>query len=236
MLTVHTAAVLQALCKYASKPQPVLSPIMTPILTPLASSLPAPTSISATYAEAMTRTAPDLVVTATTRTASNPVVTVAADKPMLTLVTAVLAHLVKVHNTPDLVFCLNELSASTTKTPLVSIHWTPRGNFTLAFTHNEQFSMAEAWKRAPHIWTHLCSTLRLPGDCPPITAQKGMAWKKVVIHNVLVTHDSTPIAGPVTPWLQRCGVTSVIKAVFFMCNEEEFAPHSSAPLHVSLAS
>ncbi|KAF8184380.1 hypothetical protein K438DRAFT_1974584 [Mycena galopus ATCC 62051] len=258
MLTVRAATVLQALCKHASEPQPVLPHITTPIPTPLASSSPTPTSMSATYAETVTRSAPDPVVTATTRAASDPVVTVAADKPMLTPVTAAPTHPVKAHNTPDLVFHFNELRklhgvrVATLQSPallfssinnkdtigdlkLASIRWTPRGNLTLAFTHDEQFIMAEAWKRAPHIWNHLSGTLGLPGDCPPITAQKGTAWHKVVIHNVPVTHDGTPITSSVTPWLQRCGVPSVIKAVSFMCNEEELATRSSAPLHVSLA-
>ncbi|KAF8130069.1 hypothetical protein K438DRAFT_1999529 [Mycena galopus ATCC 62051] len=233
MLTVRAATVLQALCKHASEPQPVLPHIMTPIPTPLASSSPTPTSMSATYAETVTRSAPDPVVTATTRAASDPVVTVAADKPMLTPVTAAPTHPVKAHNTPDLVFRFDELRK------LHGVHVATLQSPALLFSSINNKDTIGDPEREPYPCLHsrraIHGTLGLPGDCPPITAQKGKAWHKVVIHNVPVTHDGTPITSSVTPWLQRCGVMSVIKAVSFMCNEEELATRSSAPLHVSLA-
>ncbi|KAF8188527.1 hypothetical protein K438DRAFT_1972234 [Mycena galopus ATCC 62051] len=191
MLTVRVATVLQDLCKHAFEPQPVLPHIMTPIPTPLASLSPTPTSMSATYAETVTRSAPDPVVTATTRAASDPVVTVAADKPMLTPVTAAPTHPVKAHNTPDLVFRFDELRklhgvrVATLQSPtllfssinnkdtigdlkLASIRWTPRGNLTLAFTHDEQFKNA-------HIipWTSII-TDRAQGHSEPLSDINGL--------------------------------------------------------------
>ncbi|KAJ7334318.1 hypothetical protein DFH08DRAFT_1020605 [Mycena albidolilacea] len=146
-LTGHTTEVLRALCRHAFVQAP--SPI-APTATPIPSPFPSPL-LPATYAQAVTGTATAPVLSADAHARKH------LPPPTQPLKAWAL----------DLVFRLDCLSLSPSTWPpparlfidikeksiagdlrLAGIRWTQKGNLTLAFHHNENFTAEKARSRA----------------------------------------------------------------------------------------
>ncbi|KAF8182812.1 hypothetical protein K438DRAFT_2020813 [Mycena galopus ATCC 62051] len=245
-------------------PVPSPSPSPTPSSTPAtyaeATTRTASDPVVSATADEPTPTHPVATVTADKPTPSHPVATVTADKPTPThpqpkapsptpdLIFR-FDHLHTEHNIlvanrlhPARLFYYMEAKTIIGDLKLASIRWTTRGNLTLAFAHNKQFTMAEVREQVPHLWTFLRSILRLPETCPPVTVDHGGPWHNVVIHSVPVPHDTLDdgtlviSTDKVNSWLRSCGVTGDIKATSFMCSDDDLATCDNAPLRVSLSS
>ncbi|KAJ7340009.1 hypothetical protein DFH08DRAFT_875920 [Mycena albidolilacea] len=244
--------VLRALCRHAPGWAPDSAPDTTPILPPSPSATTTPHE-AATYAQATSCTAPDPPVT--------PKIDERSHSPPSERFDAR-------NRAPDLVFRFDLSPAAFTPTvrpspaqlffditkksvignlQLAGIRWTPRGNLTFAFLHDEKFTAEEARKQAPAIWNLIRPLLkqRKPSHCPRVDG--GNSWHNVVIHGVPV-HVMPPNAsnGFATPqesatvdihdWLKKSGIDDCIQAMSFMCSDTDLAARETAPLRVSLLS
>ncbi|KAJ7826913.1 hypothetical protein B0H14DRAFT_2816502 [Mycena olivaceomarginata] len=166
VFTGHTTEVLQALCRHTHG-----SPCPTPDLldlTPTPMLSPAP--VIATYAEAVAATATDPVTTNDMYTPTHTPPPSERLKALTSTTNGTQGHTPppsgcsKAHvSNPDLVFHINCLPHAISARPppfiifsglrtksiigdlqLAGVCWTPRGNLTIAFLHNESFTMEEA--------------------------------------------------------------------------------------------
>ncbi|KAF8191570.1 hypothetical protein K438DRAFT_1830742 [Mycena galopus ATCC 62051] len=170
---------------------------------------------------------------------------------------------------PDLIFRLDELppavsAAATCPSPahlfiditaksksiltdlhLASIRWTAKGNLTLVFWHDEDFSAEKARKQVPFLWDFIRSSLKLPKHHMP-RVDAGNSWHNVVVHsapiksearhrNISCTHQESALSG-VSSWLQESSVVGNIQAMSFMCRDADLVSRDTAPLRISLES
>ncbi|KAJ7347918.1 hypothetical protein DFH08DRAFT_808697 [Mycena albidolilacea] len=238
--TSHMTEVLRALCRHA--PAAALCPV-TSTTTPMASPSPSPSPPppkTATYAEAVA--APDLVATPTAD----------ADECTSTNPLPPAKHANAHTPTPDLVFRLDGPShvlPATAIRPhparlflnirsalgdlrLAGICWTPKGNLTFAFHHDQNFTAEKAMSKVPAIWNLVQPLLELPKHWDP--------WHNVVIHGVpiLPSPSAGPVdnVGPTEMWLRESGVRGVVEEVSVLCNDADLATRETTPLRISLSS
>ncbi|KAJ7892917.1 hypothetical protein B0H14DRAFT_3427838 [Mycena olivaceomarginata] len=123
---------------------------------------------------------------------------------------------------------------------LAGICWTPKGNLTFAFHHNQTFTAEKAMSKVPAIWNLVRPLLKLPERCPCPWVDQGDPWHNVVIHGVPILPSSSagPVdnVGPAEMWLRESRVRSVIKEVSVLCNDADLAIQETTPLRISLSS
>ncbi|KAJ6478238.1 hypothetical protein C8R45DRAFT_1101628 [Mycena sanguinolenta] len=219
VLSSHVTEVLQALYRHAFIPAPKSG--LTPVIMTSSPAPPSPPTLpaAATYAVATAIPTCDGSVMASIADAEGDAaehMPVRTPSPTPTL-TPTQSDLLKVQNyVPDLIFHLDDsphtipLAACPhserlcigiresvlpgTGLRVVGVRWTQKGNLTVTFLHDAEFSMDAALKLAPAIWKLIRPLLKLPRQCTCPRIEQGGSWHTVVIHGVPVAYEKSKLS------------------------------------------
>ncbi|KAF7346083.1 hypothetical protein MSAN_01834400 [Mycena sanguinolenta] len=261
VLSSHAMEVLQALCRHTfiPAPDPGLAPAAT-TSPPLPPSPPTPPA-AATYAAATAVPTRDGSVTASIADADADIdaaghTSARAQSPTPTPTPPpTTSDILKTQNyAPDLIFRLDD-SPHTIPLPgrphserlcvairesvlpgtglrILSVRWTQKGNLTVTFLHDAEFTRQAALKLAPAIWKLIRPLFKLPKQsaCPRI--EQGGSWHTVVIHSVPVAYEESKQS--VRDWLWETSVLGPIGAVSVMCDDNVLSARIGAGGTVSV--